>query len=70
MAEILGHEVVEKFKSGYKGRPPEMAPTHQYWHGYERKYRDLRPEEIPLTESLEDCVERSKVSVLLGLASA
>lgn len=39
-------------------RPPEMNPDHIYWHGKERKYRHLQPSQIPLTESLQDTIDR------------
>ena len=56
-----GEDVVNAFKIGYKGRPPPMQPEHPYWHANERKYADLDPSKIPLTESLEDCMIRAKV---------
>ena len=59
--KLYGEEVVNAFKVGYKGRPPPMQPSHPYWHANERKYEDLDPSQIPLTESLEDCMIRAKV---------
>lgn len=59
--KLYGEEVVNAFKVGYKGRPPPMQPGHPYWHAHERKYEDLDPSQIPLTESLEDCMIRAKV---------
>ena len=38
-----------------------MQPDHPYWHANERKYFDLQPHEIPVTESLADCIKRSTV---------
>jgi len=33
-----------------------MTKDHKHWHGNERKYFDLSPEEIPISESLQDTV--------------
>lgn len=35
-----------------------MSPQHVYWHGREKKYSHLTPEQIPRTESLRDCIDR------------
>ena len=37
-----------------------MTDDHIYWHGKERKYKDLDPTLIPRTESLEDTLNRVK----------
>lgn len=37
-----------------------MTDDHIYWHGKERKYKDLDPSLIPRTESLEDTLNRVK----------
>jgi 2,3-bisphosphoglycerate-dependent phosphoglycerate mutase len=36
-----------------------MKPSHRHWHGSERKYADLDPAMLPVTESLEDTMERT-----------
>jgi 2,3-bisphosphoglycerate-dependent phosphoglycerate mutase len=36
-----------------------MTEDHPYYIGRERKYDDLTKEQIPLTESLLDCMERT-----------
>ena len=36
-----------------------MSIDHQHWHGFEKKYSDLSANEIPVTESLEDTMERT-----------
>lgn len=36
-----------------------MQPSHTYWHRNERKYADLSPDEIPVTESLQDTMLRT-----------
>uniref|UniRef100_A0A0G4HZW5 Phosphoglycerate mutase n=1 Tax=Chromera velia CCMP2878 TaxID=1169474 RepID=A0A0G4HZW5_9ALVE len=55
----LGEEIVQSWRAGLKARPPPMDPTHPYWHRNERRYRDLPPHRIPVTESLEDTMNRA-----------
>ena len=59
LAEELGKEQVLAWRSGYEAKPPPMDETHPFWHKNERKYSDLRAEEIPETESLEDTMLRT-----------
>lgn len=59
IAREWGEEVVQEFRSGLKGRPPPMQANHPNWHQNERKYSDLKPWEIPVTESLEDTMQRT-----------
>ena len=40
-------------------RPPALKPSDPYWPGRDRKYFDLSAEQIPLTESLHDCMMRT-----------
>ncbi|KAL7570646.1 hypothetical protein ACA910_014920 [Epithemia clementina (nom. ined.)] len=58
-AEQLGHDMVQKWRNSLYARPPALTPSDQHWPGRERKYADLRPEQIPLTESLSDCMKRT-----------
>ena len=37
-----------------------MTRTDTYWPGRDRKYADLRDDQLPLTESLKDCMERTE----------
>lgn len=37
-----------------------MTRTDKYWPGRDRKYADLRDDQLPLTESLKDCMERTE----------
>lgn len=55
----MGENVVQEFRIGLEGRPPPMTPEHPHWHGSERKYADLNPEDIPVTESLQDTMDRT-----------
>jgi len=59
LAEELGEEVVQAFRTGLTTTPPPMTPDHPHWHLYEKKYADVKPEEIPVTESLQDTMERT-----------
>lgn len=38
--------------------PPEIEKENEYYTGNEKKYKDLKPEEIPTTESLKTVIER------------
>jgi 2,3-bisphosphoglycerate-dependent phosphoglycerate mutase len=57
-AEQLGAELVQEWRGSLKSRPPALKPSDAYWPGRDRKYADLSIEQIPLTESLSDCMER------------
>jgi 2,3-bisphosphoglycerate-dependent phosphoglycerate mutase len=59
LALQLGKEIVQSYRSGLLARPPPMDSSHPYWHANERKYADLNPEQIPVTESLQDTMERT-----------
>jgi len=59
LAEELGEEVVQAFRTGLTTTPPPMTPDHPHWHMHEKKYADVKPEEIPVTESLQDTMERT-----------
>ena len=55
----MGEELVQEFRVGLDGRPPMMDESHPHWHGNERKYADLKPSDIPRTESLYDTMHRT-----------
>lgn len=55
----MGEEKVQAFRVGLEGRPPPMDEYHPHWHGNERKYADLDPQDIPRTESLQDTMART-----------
>ncbi len=59
VAQQFGEEIVQEFRRGLHSRPPPMSETHPHWHGQERKYADLSAEELPLTESLQDTMDRT-----------
>ncbi|KAL7550198.1 hypothetical protein ACHAWF_013435 [Thalassiosira exigua] len=43
-----------------KARPPPMKRDDPYYPGNDRRYEDLTEDQIPLTESLMDCMERAR----------
>lgn len=58
-AEALGHELVQEWRGSLRSRPPAVKVSDTRWPGRDRKYADLTMEQIPLTESLLDCMERT-----------
>lgn len=59
-AERLGAELVQEWRGSLRSRPPALNPADKYYPGRDRRHADLSPEQIPLTESLLDCMERTK----------
>jgi 2,3-bisphosphoglycerate-dependent phosphoglycerate mutase len=59
LARELGEHVVQEWRAGLLDRPPPMAPTHIHWHKNERKYKHLDAAQIPVTESLQDTLDRT-----------
>lgn len=47
-------------RGSLRSRPPELTPADKYYPGRDRRHSDLSPSQIPLTESLLDCMERTK----------
>ena len=43
-----------------RSRPPPVRVDDVYWPGRERRYSDLSIDQIPLTESLLDCMKRTR----------
>ena len=58
MAAKFGEEQVLKWRRSYDIRPPELAKEDNRHSGNDPKYKNLKKTEIPLTESLKDCVAR------------
>lgn len=58
-AQQLGTELVQEWRGSLYSRPPPVVVNSQYWPGLHRKYSDLSNDQIPLTESLYDCMERA-----------
>ena len=59
-AERLGEELVQSWRGSLRNRPPALTELDSYWPGRDRKYADLTKEQLPRTESLLDCMERTK----------
>lgn len=57
-AAKYGDEQVHLWRRSYATRPPALEPGDARWPGNDRRYRDLAPEELPLTECLADTVAR------------
>lgn len=58
MAAEVGEEQVLIWRRSYDIPPPALKTTDPRYPGNEKKYADLKPEEIPLTECLKDTVAR------------
>jgi len=58
-AKEYGSEKVELWRRSYDVRPPALTHADQRYPGKDPRYADLRSEEIPLTESLEDTTRRA-----------
>jgi len=56
----LGLDVVQAWRNSLNARPPPMKKTDPYYPGNDRRYEDLTEDQIPLTESLMDCMERAR----------
>jgi len=53
-----GAEQVQIWRRSFDLPPPEIEKDHECYTGKEDKYKDLKPEEIPTTESLKDVIAR------------
>lgn len=58
MAEKYGEEQVLKWRRSYDIRPPSLTEDDERYSGNDTLYKDLDKKDIPLTESLKDCVNR------------
>ncbi len=53
-----GDEQVLIWRRSYDVPPPALKPNDERHPGHDRRYNSLSREELPLTESLKECVER------------
>lgn len=53
-----GAEQVQIWRRSFDLPPPEIEKSDACYTGGEAKYKDLKPEEIPVTESLKDVIAR------------
>ena len=56
----LDQELVMQMRRAYDVPPPRMTDEHEYWHGNDRRYRKLTPEQLDASraESLKDAADR------------
>lgn len=58
MAEKHGAEQVHIWRRSYDIQPPALTPDDPANPAKDRRYNDLKPEEVPMTECLKDTVNR------------
>ncbi len=58
MAEKYGEAQVKIWRRSYDTQPPALDKTDERFPGFDPRYKDLKPEEIPATECLKDTVAR------------
>lgn len=59
-AEQMGADVVQSWRGSLRSKPPSLTMRDKYWPGRDRRYSDLSSDQIPLTESLLDCMSRTE----------
>ncbi len=57
-AEKFGEEQVKVWRRSYDVPPPALTREDPRWPGHDRRYADLAPDIVPLSESLKDTVAR------------
>lgn len=57
-ADKYGEEQVHKWRRYVNVSPPPLDKTDKRYAGFDPRYKDLKEEEIPLTENLEDTEKR------------
>lgn len=57
-AQEHGAEQVQVWRRSYDTRPPALETADERWPGHDRRYADLAPEDVPVTECLKDTVAR------------
>ncbi len=57
-AERFGEDQVLSWRRSYDVRPPSLDKTDERYPGHDARYRELEEQDIPLTESLKDTIER------------
>jgi broad specificity phosphatase PhoE len=58
-AETMGASVVQAWRNSLKARPPPLSKDDPFYPGNDRRYGDLREDQIPLSESLLDTMKRT-----------
>jgi 2,3-bisphosphoglycerate-dependent phosphoglycerate mutase len=57
-AAKFGEQQVLVWRRSYAIPPPPLEPSDERFPGHDRRYAGLRPEDLPLTESLKETVAR------------
>ena len=57
-AKTLGERTVQAWRNSLRARPPPMKQSDPYYPANDDRYSDLLPDQIPLTESLMDAMNR------------
>jgi 2,3-bisphosphoglycerate-dependent phosphoglycerate mutase len=57
-AAKFGEDQVKIWRRSYDTPPPKLEPSDERYPGHDPRYKNLKPEELPLTECLKDTVER------------
>jgi 2,3-bisphosphoglycerate-dependent phosphoglycerate mutase len=58
LATKLGEQQVQIWRRSYATAPPPLEKNDPRYPGHDRRYAELKPEELPITESLKDTVAR------------
>jgi len=58
MATRFGDEQILIWRRSYDVRPPALETSDERWPGHDPRYRNLKPDELPVTECLKDTVAR------------
>ena len=58
-AERLGADLVQEWRGSLRSRPPPLTQADRHYPGRDRRHADLSAEQLPLTESLLDCMGRT-----------
>lgn len=56
--KLCSKKKVKIWRRSYDLPPPALDKSSEYWPGHDRRYADLKPEELPLCESLKMTVDR------------
>ncbi|MEW5847544.1 MAG: 2,3-diphosphoglycerate-dependent phosphoglycerate mutase [Myxococcota bacterium] len=57
-AKKYGEEQVHIWRRSFDTPPPPLTQDDERWPGRDRRYASLKPEELPLTESLKSTIAR------------
>jgi 2,3-bisphosphoglycerate-dependent phosphoglycerate mutase len=57
-AKKFGEEQVKIWRRAYDIAPPPLEKSDPRYPGHDRRYANLKPEELPLTECLKDTIAR------------